>query len=47
MVDSIQVQLQQIRSRIQNFDWETNPEWEMDLYEIKASIKKYWHDHKS
>ena len=44
---TIQVDIQMIRSALQNFDWETNPDWENKLFEIKSSIKKYWHDHKS
>lgn len=39
---TIQIAQQEIRSLIENFDWETNPQWENNIDLIKVSIFQYW-----
>ena len=43
---TIQVKQQIIRSMIQNFDWETNPDWDESWKEIYKEIAEYWIDFK-
>jgi len=45
MAKSIQVLQQEIRSLIQNFQWETDPEWQAKMVEIDAKIKDYWENY--
>lgn len=44
-ITTIQMMQQIIRSKLENFDWETNPEWQPDFYEIMNLIKIYWKDY--
>ncbi len=46
-MNSIQVDQQLIRSLLNNFDWETNPNWFEDFEQIRKSINNYWENHKS
>jgi hypothetical protein len=39
---SIQVKQQEIRSLLQNFNWETNPNWSNMLLHMKNEIDDYW-----
>lgn len=39
---TIQEIQQQIRSKIENFDWETNPKCKQQLYEIEGLVWTYW-----
>ena len=39
---SIQVVQQEIRSLVENFDWETNPNWYLHLKKIEFKINDYW-----
>ena len=43
---TIQVKQQIIRSMIENFDWETNPDWDESWKEIYREIAEYWIDFK-
>ena len=43
---TIQVKQQIIRSLIENFDWETNPDWINDWSEIYREIAEYWTEFK-
>ena len=43
---TIQQKQQLIRSLIQNFQWETNPNWSDDLAEIGREILDYWNEYK-
>jgi hypothetical protein len=43
---TIQVKQQIIRSLIQNFDWETNPDWIDDWKEVYKEIAEYWNEFK-
>ena len=44
---TIKVVQQEIRSLIQNFDWETNPNWKLKLSNIETQIKFYWEGYKN
>lgn len=41
-METIQVKQQQIRSLIQNFQWETDPKWAVKWSNIENEIKNYW-----
>ena len=43
---TIQQKQQLIRSLIQNFEWETNPNWSDELEEIGREILDYWNEYK-
>lgn len=42
---SIQQKQQVIRSLLQNFNWETNPDWQKSMIEIDDKIKEYWENY--
>lgn len=44
---SIQQKQQEIRSLLQNFDWETNPSWLSKLNVIQDEIEFYWLEYKN
>lgn len=44
-IATIQMMKQIIDSKLQNFDWETNPQWQSEFYEIMNLIKIYWKDY--
>jgi hypothetical protein len=39
---TIQIKQQEIRSLLENFNWETNPCWAKMLMNIKNEIDDYW-----
>lgn len=39
---TIQVKQQIIRSMIENFSWETDPDWDESWKEIYKEISEYW-----
>lgn len=39
---TIQVKQQEIRSLLQNFNWETDPNWANKLLKITKEIDDYW-----
>ena len=42
---TIQVKQQIIRSMIQNFAWETNPNWDKQWKEIYREVAEYWSEY--
>ncbi len=38
------IRKQLIDSMLQNFDWETNPNWQIELTAIDMKIKQFWNE---
>jgi hypothetical protein len=39
---TIQIKQQEIRSLIENFDWETNPKWQDKWKKISYEVDDFW-----